>query len=79
PPAFILSQDQTLRKNILHLLQGVRLRIFERQGFLSSSSYHSSVVKVRLLLPVFDFTTRRQQALIIRILAHLSRVFTDQI
>ena len=49
PPAFILSQDQTLRINILY----AHLSVLELHVFLSlsrihrsSTFYHSSVVKV---------------------------------
>ena len=45
PPAFILSQDQTLRKKIT--LSSVSYGFSSRQG-LSFSSYHFSVVKVLL-------------------------------
>ncbi len=41
PPAFILSQDQTLRKIVT--FSGVVYGVYERQ---SISSYHSSIVKV---------------------------------
>ena len=44
PPAFILSQDQTLRKKI-SLFRVLSYGFKKRQG-LSYSSYHFSVVKV---------------------------------
>ena len=46
PPAFILSQDQTLRKKFL-TFSGVRYGLLTKLNF-RLSSYHSSVVKVPL-------------------------------
>ena len=58
PPAFILSQDQTLRINVISFNINIRLDVcfhfdlligFDRASYLHktfSSSYHSSVVKV---------------------------------
>jgi hypothetical protein len=43
PPAFILSQDQTLRKKY-HLKRGVRLR--KKMNDRAFTSYHFSIVKV---------------------------------
>jgi hypothetical protein len=53
PPAFILSQDQTLRKkNMSSLRMFVSLFLLHSKEVftgLSVSSYHSSVVKVPVL------------------------------
>ena len=54
PPAFILSQDQTLRKNIFHQFLGVSYGSYWIDQVLAS--YHYSIVKVLLeLLHVHAF------------------------
>ena len=56
PPAFILSQDQTLRRiciqslDCLHLLRCLFLKIYSSELTEFRLSSHSSVVKVRVLM-----------------------------